>query len=44
MRWSSTGSAYYELIFEVQICVQSSLEYSFWVEGVRYGSVIAKYT
>jgi hypothetical protein len=35
---------YYELSFEVEITVQSSLEYSLLVEGVRYGSVTAKYT
>ncbi|KAH7396593.1 Hsp70 family protein [Phaeosphaeria sp. MPI-PUGE-AT-0046c] len=38
------GRRYYSLGFEVEISVQSSLEFSFVVDGVRYGSVTAKYT
>ncbi|KAF2830509.1 actin-like ATPase domain-containing protein [Ophiobolus disseminans] len=41
---SPTGRHYFQLCFEVEISVQSSLEYSLLVQGVRYGSVTAKYT
>lgn len=37
------GRVYTTLSFQVEISVQSSLEYSLLVEGVRYGSVTAKY-
>ncbi|KAH3949858.1 hypothetical protein HBH53_083220 [Parastagonospora nodorum] len=37
------GRVYTTLSIEIQISVQSSLEYSLLVEGVRYGSVTAKY-
>jgi hypothetical protein len=35
---------YYMLTFEVEISVQSALEYSLVVKGVKYGSVTATYT
>jgi hypothetical protein len=42
-RKSPTGGFYYSLRFQVEISVHSSLEYSLLVDGVRYGSVVAKY-
>lgn len=35
---------YYELEFDVEICIQSALEFSMSVNGKKYGSVTAKYT
>jgi hypothetical protein len=40
---SPDGELYHQLRFEVEISVQSSLEFSLLVQGVRYGSVTAKY-
>jgi hypothetical protein len=40
---SKNGRIYHTLSFEVDIAVQSALEYSFSVEGVKYGSVKARY-
>jgi hypothetical protein len=40
---SKDGRTYHMLSFEVNISVQSALEYSFSVEGVKYGSVQARY-
>ncbi|KAL1801372.1 hypothetical protein ACET3X_001714 [Alternaria dauci] len=37
------GKPHYTLSFQVAISVQSSLEYSVLVNGIRYGSVTAKY-
>lgn len=43
-RTSPSGTMFLEIGFEVEISLQSALEYSFLVNGVRYGSVTAKYT
>lgn len=40
---SPDGRRYYTLSYRVEISVQSSLEFSLVVKGVRYGSVTAKY-
>ncbi|KAI8935133.1 hypothetical protein NX059_007727 [Plenodomus lindquistii] len=40
---SGVHGLFYELSFSVEIAVQSSLEYSFLVNGTRYGSVTATY-
>ncbi|KAJ4295219.1 hypothetical protein N0V90_007230 [Kalmusia sp. IMI 367209] len=42
-RRNDSGTLFYELNYEIHISVQSSLEYSFWVDGKRYGSVKAEY-
>jgi len=34
---------YFSLSFDVQIAVQSALEFSLTVNGAKYGSVTAKY-
>jgi hypothetical protein len=39
----SFGLVYHSLSFEVEISVQSSLEFSVSVKGKKYGSVTAKY-
>lgn len=41
---SLEGRTFYRLKFDLEISVQSSLQYSLLVDGVRYGSVSAKYT
>ena len=41
---SPSGGIYYTLDFRVEITVQSSLEFSLLVNGVRYGAVTANYT
>lgn len=40
---SRTGRCYHQLDFEVEISVQSKLEFSFSVNGKRYESITAKY-
>ena len=41
---SPSGSMYYKLFFDVELSVQSALEFSVSVNGKKYGSVTAKYT
>lgn len=41
---SPDGRTFHCLDFDLEISVQSSLQYSLLVDGVRYGSVSAKYT
>ena len=35
---------YHRLSFQIEISIQSVLEFSLWVKGVQYGSVTATYT
>jgi hypothetical protein len=42
--YSPSGVMYYKLNYDIELSVQSSLEYSVLVNGIRYGSVTAKYT
>jgi hypothetical protein len=39
-----SGALYHEIHFDVEISVQSSLEFSLPINGNKYGSVTAKYT
>jgi hypothetical protein len=41
---SPHGEAYHRLVFDVEISVQSVLEFSVSIKGTRYGSVTATYT
>lgn len=40
---SPSGASYHTLSFDVEISVQSALEFSLSVNGQKYGSVAAKY-
>jgi hypothetical protein len=40
---SKSGVTYHSLDFEIEISLQSTLEYSLLVDGVRYGTVKADY-
>lgn len=40
---NSSGRLYYTLDYEVELSVQSSLEFCLLVDGIRYGGVEAKY-
>lgn len=40
---SPSGIPYHRLTFAVEIIVESTIEYSFTVNGIKYGSVNAKY-
>ncbi|CAA9962602.1 hypothetical protein P3342_002299 [Pyrenophora teres f. teres] len=40
---SESGSYYHTLFFKVEMAIQSSLEFSLLVNGVRYGAVTANY-
>lgn len=41
---SPQGSFFYVLDLRVEMCIQSSLEFSLLVNGVRYGAVTANYS
>jgi len=41
---SPSGFPYYKLSFQIEISIQSLLEFSLSVKGVQYGSVTATYT
>jgi hypothetical protein len=40
---SPSGGTYYTLHFQVEMTIQSSLEFCLLVNGVRYGAVTANY-
>jgi hypothetical protein len=40
---SPSHGSYHTLYFQVEMTIQSSLEFSLLVNGVRYGAVIANY-
>jgi hypothetical protein len=40
---SPSGGTYYTLRYQVEMTIQSSLELSLLVNGVRYGAVTANY-
>jgi hypothetical protein len=40
---SPSNGIYYSLSFQVEMTIQSSLEFSLLVNGVRYGAVTANY-
>jgi hypothetical protein len=40
---SPSGGIYYTLRFQVEMTIQSSLEFRLLVNGVRYGAVTANY-
>jgi hypothetical protein len=40
---SPSNGIYYLLFFQVEMTIQSSLEFSLLVNGVRYGAVTANY-
>ncbi|KAJ4361459.1 hypothetical protein N0V95_001876 [Ascochyta clinopodiicola] len=44
VRHNPSGALYYEIEFDVEIAVQSALEFSMSINGKKYGSVTAKYT
>lgn len=43
LEYSPSGKAYFTLAFELGILVQSAMEFSMSVNGIKYGSVTAKY-
>ena len=43
-KYNPKGELYYEFDFNVELVIQSALDFFMTVEGKRYGSVTAKYT